>query len=192
MPSTMTDFCPLLGQNHAIKNPIKPKYAPVPRAQYGWAPLLSAKGRMLEGVPFTQQIKVWVLLGRGKSTIIHLNIRLWKILLNQNTCQDSVCNMVNHSCSALRVECWMGSLLHYKSKLGHFLWGEATIIRLIFHVPLLGGIPLFISSMFEFFWMPCGGFLGGPGDIVREYKKNERDHIIHLLNNKYEHRWDNC
>ncbi len=46
-----------------------------------------------------------------------------KILSNQNTCQDPVCNMVKRHCSALREERWRGSALNSKSKMGRFLGG---------------------------------------------------------------------
>jgi hypothetical protein len=42
--ATMTDFAHCLAKNHAIKNSIKPQYAPGPCAQYGQAPWHSAKG----------------------------------------------------------------------------------------------------------------------------------------------------
>jgi hypothetical protein len=72
--ATMTDFANCLAKNHAIKNPIEPKYAPGSLAQYGRAPLLSAKGKTLEGVRFTQRIEDGAFLGRrGEATIIHLN-----------------------------------------------------------------------------------------------------------------------
>jgi hypothetical protein len=71
--ATMTDFAHCLAKNHAIKNPIKPKYAPGPCAQYGQALLLSAKGKMPEGVRFTQRIDDGAFPGRGEATIIHLN-----------------------------------------------------------------------------------------------------------------------
>ncbi len=129
-------FAHYLAKNHAIKNPIKPKYAPGPRAQYGQAPLLSAKGRILEGVHFTQWIEDEAFLGGEGSNNHPFELQAIKILSNWNMCQDPVHNMVECSCSVLRVERWMGSLLDNKSKLGHFLWGEPTIIHLNFHVPL--------------------------------------------------------
>jgi hypothetical protein len=51
----------------AMKNSLEPKYVPGLCVQYGQPQLLSTKGRMLDGVPFTLQIKVGAFLVGGSN-----------------------------------------------------------------------------------------------------------------------------
>ncbi len=98
--------------------------------------------------------------------------------------QNPMHNRVKRCCSALREEHWRGSVLHNKTKMGHFLGGGGTTINhLNFHRKMLGFF--FLTFLFEYFWMPSGGFFIG-GGIKREYT-TMKGIIIYLFDNQHEH-----